>query len=61
MKLKYFKEKAYNDLFDSVSENLEKYQNSATPFLDEFFDKEDYSRESIINVSAGYVKFHKQD
>ena len=50
MKLKYFKEKSYNDLYDSITDNLEKYQNSSTPWLDTFFNNAEYVRESKINA-----------
>lgn len=50
MKLKYFKEKSYNELFDSVSDNIDKYNSMDTPWLDSFFNDSDYAKESKLNV-----------
>lgn len=50
MKLKYFKENSYLELLDSVPENINKYRFSEVQWIDSFFQKENYYKESNINA-----------
>ncbi len=51
MKLKYFIESAYNDLYDTISQNSELYYNEDGKWVEKRFDKKNFCKESRIGVS----------
>lgn len=51
MKLKYFTESAYNDLYDCVDKNVDYYSNIDNSWIEKKFDKREYSKESRIDVT----------
>ncbi len=51
MKLKYFTETAYNDLFDSISLNMSLYQHEGNGWISKKFGDTKYFKESRIDVS----------
>lgn len=51
MKLKYFNESAYNDLYDTVSKNISLYQDADGGWIRKRFDGTKYCKESRIDVS----------
>ncbi|MCI9112549.1 MAG: hypothetical protein HFJ99_08345 [Eubacterium sp.] len=51
MKLKYFTESAYNDLFDCVDKNVAYYSDIDNNWIKKKFDKREYSKESRIDVT----------
>ena len=51
MKLKYFTESAYNDLFECVDTNIDYYSDIDNSWIEKRFDKREYSKESRIDVT----------
>lgn len=51
MKIRYFTERAYNELFDCIGENLTKYQSSDNKWIFDLFNDEELSKESLIEVT----------
>lgn len=51
MKIKYFTESAYNDLFDSIKDNLPYYQNSNGDWIKDHFENKTFFKESRIDLA----------
>lgn len=52
MKVKYFTEKAYNELFDCIGKNQEQYQSTDGKWILEAFDEKETAKESLIEVPS---------
>ena len=50
MKLKYFKESGYYELFDSIDNNIDRYTAQDSSWLNSFFDKTEFAKESSVNA-----------
>lgn len=51
MKIKYFTERAYNELFDCIDENLTRYQSSDNKWIFDLFNHEELAKESLIEAT----------
>lgn len=51
MKVRYFTERAYNELFDCISKNISQYQTSDGKWIFDVFDEKELAKESLIEVS----------
>ncbi|MBR1762094.1 MAG: hypothetical protein IJ731_01845 [Eubacterium sp.] len=55
MKLEYFSESAYNDLYDFVDKNIEHYNEPTNDWINDFFSNRTFAKESRIDVSKPSV------
>ncbi len=61
MKVKYFVESAYNDLFDTVPQNIELYSDSNGDWVAKKFKDKNYYKESRIDVSLPPLDANNDD
>lgn len=61
MKIKYFTESAYNELYDSIPNNLVLYQNSDGSWIKKYFGCQPFFKESRIVSYLPELNIHNKD